>query len=109
MMVLPFQVSSTEYSLFVILQDENLDRMRVYDPAEITISKLSSTVSGLDLKDVIIGYATRPEAQEVVRLCVEGKIKEALRMLSRGWRYRPELGDYDGPYLSMRQDDGDPS
>lgn len=104
MMVIPFRVSETQYSLYVILGKENLQRIAQYDPAEVTLDKLGEPFAKLTLKDVVIGYATDDEQQQVVGLCASGQVRQALRMISRGFRFRPTGGDYDGPYLSLKDD-----
>jgi hypothetical protein len=60
--------------------------------------------AGSTLKDVIIAYATAAEQQRVLELCSAGQVKDALRLISRGFRYRPDRGDYDGPYLSAKNE-----
>ena len=102
MMVIPFRINSTEYSVFVVFGQENLDRILQYDPAEVTLNKLGAPWDRMRLKDVLIGFATAAEEAEVMRLSGAGEGRKALQMLSRGFRYKPDTGDHDGPYLSMR-------
>lgn len=102
MMVIPFRINDAQYSLYVILGKDNLERIEQYDPAEVTLNKLGESFASLTVKDVVILYATDAEAEQVVAMCAAGKVREALRMLSRGFRFRPDDGDYDGPYLSLR-------
>ena len=40
MTVIPFQINANEYSIFVALGDDNIGRIRVYDPAQVEIGKL---------------------------------------------------------------------
>ena len=108
MMVLPFRISDTHYSIFVVLGPENLDRIQRYDPAEVTVNKLGNPFVSLKLKDVIISFATPEEEVKVMELCGSGSPREALQLLSRGFKYRPGQGDYDGPYLSMRTNKKEP-
>ena len=72
MTVIPFIVSKTQYSIYVILGTDNLERIRQYDPAEITLDKMGELYSGLQLKDVIIGYATDDEVQQVIDMIRTG-------------------------------------
>ncbi|TAL03527.1 MAG: hypothetical protein EPO08_03915 [Rhodospirillaceae bacterium] len=104
--MIPFQVSATEYSVFVCLQDENIERMRQYDPAEVTLNKIGFPGK---LKDVIIGYGTDEDFERISRALNSGTdVRAVLRTLSRGFRYRPDQGDHDGPYLSARAEKGKP-
>ena len=100
MIVIPLQVSETAYSIIVLLEDDNLERIKAYDPAEITIRKLG--LSHLRLQDVVIGYATAQEAAQVAAIRDRAEIPELLKKLSRGYQYRPDKGDHDGPYLSLK-------
>ena len=57
MVLVPFQVEPGQYSVFVILQDDNLERIKTYDPAEITLNKMPDPWISMKLKDILIGYA----------------------------------------------------
>jgi hypothetical protein len=100
MMVLPFQLNSAEYSMFVILEDDNIERIKAYDPAEVNVPKMGDWTR-LKLRDVIITYATPQEVAEFTKLCTQDKALEAMRLLSRGFKYKPEAGDHDRPYTSL--------
>lgn len=108
MFVIPFQVSETEYSVFVGIDDEGLSRMKEYDPAELVLSKLPLEklhLQDLKLKDVLFGYCSESDAQHVMKLMTEANSsRPGLQYLTRGWKFRPEMGDHDGPPLSMRND-----
>ncbi len=99
MLVLPFQISRTEYSIFVALPQDSIDRMRAYDPAEVTIAKLGGRYADLKLKDLIIGYATADDEKAVMKIIrEENDPRKALKFLTRGFRYRPDMGDHDKSY-----------
>ena len=94
---IPLQVSPLHYSLFVILTDENLERIKNYDPAEVVtkeiVKALGPPFDWLTLRDIVITYATADEVPVVDRLLTEKKVDEALKLLTRGYRFRPDLGD----------------
>lgn len=102
MFALPIQVSESEYAVYVFLENENLERMREYDPAVVTAQALGESFARLRFKEVIIGYATQEDLAKVIGMCGDGKPREALRYMTRGFRYRPDRGDHDGPYLSLK-------
>ena len=102
MFCLPIQVSDNEYAVYVFLEDENLERMRAYDPAVVTTQAFGGRFASLRCKEVVVGYATAEDLNIVMGMCSEGKVKDALRHLTRGFRYRPDQGDHDGPYLSLK-------
>jgi hypothetical protein len=81
----------------IILQDGNIERMRAYDPVEVPLSMLPSNYAGLRLKDVTVTYATDEDIKEMERLAQQGEIRDALRYLTRGFRFRPDRGDHDDP------------
>jgi hypothetical protein len=104
MHVIPFRVSNSQYSIVVVLQDENLSRIKEYDPAEVTLDKMGSPWNQLRLKDVIITYATDAEMMKVMRLMASGDVRKGLQLIARGFKFKPAEGDHDGPYLTMRDE-----
>lgn len=86
------------YDLCVILQDDNIARMKTYDPAELLTANLPQIYQSRKIRNVIIMYATEEEVPRITAMCRAGQIKEALKYLSRGWVFRPEAGDNDDPY-----------
>jgi len=101
--VIPWQVDATHYSVMIVLQDGNIDRMRAYDPVEIPLSMMGPTFAGLELRDVTVTYATDADLREVERLAQQGEIRDALRYLTRGFRFRPDRGDHDGPPSTLKK------
>jgi hypothetical protein len=88
------------YSITVVLENDNIDRMWKYDPASVVLASLGRPWSELKLKDLVITYATEEEKGRVLEMCASGQVIDALRLLSRGFQFRPDQGDYDGPYVS---------
>lgn len=88
---IPFMVSATHFSLMIVLLQEGIDRIRAYDPAEVPLKEIPPMPG--TLKDIIITYATPEEMQTVIQLTKAGKGFDALRLLTRGYRFRPERGD----------------
>lgn len=102
MMMIPFQVANGVYSVFVILEAENLTRMKDNDPAQLNIWKLPEEYRRLTLRDVIIATPAPEDIAEAVLLIRSGKPKEALEFLSRGFQFKPKEGDNDLPYQPAR-------
>ncbi len=98
MMMIPFEVGSGEYSVFVILEAENLTRMKDNDPAQINVWKLPGEYRRLALRDVIISTPAPEDIAEAVLLIRSGKPLDALKFLSRGFSYKPKEDDNDLPY-----------
>jgi hypothetical protein len=85
--------------VWVVLEDENLNRIKAYDPAEI-IKASMGPYADLAIRNVIIAYATEEDKQHITRILRTGQadFSEVGRFLSRGFAYRPDKGDKDGPY-----------
>lgn len=105
MIAIPYGCTAETFSVFVILQDDNLARIKSYDPAALTINKLPRTYDGLRLVEVNIGYATESEVEELMEMATTSGIEAILKKLSRGFKYKPDAGDHDGPYEGARRSD----
>jgi len=95
MFVIPVRISATQYSLAIVLQDDNITRIKAYDPAELSIRKMGAPWNTLSLKDIMILYATAEEEKRTFALMEAGDVRGALRLLSRGFKFRPDAGDQD--------------
>jgi len=104
-MMIPFEVGRGEYSVFVILEAENVERMKANDPAQLNIWKMPNPYSRLKLRDVIVSTPAPEDIAEAVLLIRSGKPGDALKFLSRGFQFKPKEGDSDLPY----QPQGKPS
>jgi hypothetical protein len=99
--IIPFQVSETEYSVFLVLNDGNIDRIKAYDPAEFAPEKVGKEFYPFKLKNIVVGYCTDEEERELKTLRDYRAVQTFLRRLSRGFKYKPESGDSDEPYQSQ--------
>ena len=80
MMLLPVQLhGDDEFTLFVLLEDENIDRIKEHDPAEVTVQKLGGKWADLKVRDICITYLAPGEAQKFMDLCKVNRVQEALR------------------------------
>jgi len=95
---IPAIVSEHDYDLFVILQDDNIARIKTYDPAEILTASFPQSHQARKIRNVVIMYATEKEVAKVIAMCEAGDLNNALKYLSRGWVFRPECGDNNDPY-----------
>jgi hypothetical protein len=106
MTLIPFRISATEYSLYVGLDNRSIERCRAYDPAQVDTRKLdvpgSTAWSRMRLRMVIVGVLTDADVTEVLEIIERGgDVMTALKRLTRGFTFRPEEGDHDGPALSL--------
>jgi hypothetical protein len=102
MLLVPFRVSDTQYSIFVVLSEENIRRIKTYDPAEVSIPKLPAEWQALRLREVLIGWATPREIADLQACNDTEAVAAQLKKLTRGFAFRPQLGDANGPYASRR-------
>lgn len=87
------------YTLCIILQQGNIDRIKAYDPAEIDVEDFPREIRRLDIKNIQIMYATKEEMDEFI--AHPDQTYPLLKKLARGWQYRPDLGDHDNPPESL--------
>jgi hypothetical protein len=97
MLLIPLAMSLNRYRLIVVLQADNITRIKEADPASVDLWKLGEPWTMLRLNDIHITYASEADTAVVASLAKEGKHKEIVEFLGRGWKYRPEAGDHDGP------------
>lgn len=98
---IPFPVGPLHYSVIVVLSDENIERIRERDPVEVVTPEIAAVMgpeyAWRTLRDVVITYATADEMVTAAALIKDGKVREALQLLTRGYRYRPDRGDGGKP------------
>lgn len=97
-MMIPFEVGNGRFSVFVILESENLSRMKDNDPAQLNMWKFPPPFAGLTLRDVIISSPSPEDVAEAVALIQAGSSHDAFVHLSRGFKFKPKEGDNDLPY-----------
>ncbi|HWE51360.1 MAG TPA: hypothetical protein VG273_16330 [Bryobacteraceae bacterium] len=103
MLLIPFTVpnSAEHYSIFVVLDDKNIERILAFDPAQIPFP-----LKGWESKKltrIFIGFADPRALDKATDLLKSGRLDEALHFLSRSFEFRPDLGDHDGPPVSIKQ------
>ena len=101
MLAIPYKINSAEYSVFIVMEAENIERLKAYDPAQFVLSKLGESWNKLKIKEINIGFATKKDLEEVIKLCQEREPMKALRFLARGWKFKPKNGDNDSDYQAF--------
>lgn len=99
MLVIPFEVTPGKYSVAIILGDDHIARIRGYDPATVALADLPADWHDKELQDLVVAYATDAEQRTAVELCRQGKSADAIRLVTRGFRFRPDVGDGEDPEL----------
>lgn len=103
MRIIPFQVSNFQFNVMVVIEDENLERMKAYDPAQLAIDKLGFPWSTLTVKTVLIVHATPADLKHIDELARTGQAVRAVEYMSKGFTYDPGKGDNDDPYKPVRK------
>ena len=93
MYVIPNRVSATEYIVVVVLDRHSIDRILVRDPAEIGLHELPPMFREMKCRDIVITFGTDEDFKHVKELVAAGQVKDAFKLVTRGWKFRPELGD----------------
>ena len=101
MMVLPLRVSDTEMDIAIVLEDENIERIKDADPAEVVRHQMGP-YSGITIRNIVITYASPEDLKKIQPLVSKGDIAAILRYLSRNFKYRPDRGDHDEDYEITR-------
>jgi hypothetical protein len=102
MMTIPLQVDRSSFHLFIVLEEENIDRLKEHDPAEVMFEKLGEPWVFLHCSRVNILFASAEEAMRLGHTKSKEDLLKQLKELSRGWAYRPDKGDSDAPYQSPK-------
>ena len=97
-MLIPFEIGGGKFSVFVILESENLTLMSANDPAQLNMWKFPLPYSRLTLCNVIVATPTAEDTTKAIGMIRGGQPKQALEYLSRGFKFKPEAGDNDLPY-----------
>lgn len=85
--------------LLIVLEDDNIERIKQYDPAEVKWSQIPWP--DVRPRTIGIGYATAEEIKKIHKLAEEGKPQEAIKLVTRGFKFRPERGDHDFGPISL--------
>lgn len=103
MIVIPFSIKQGMYSLMFVLEQDSIDRIKEYDPAQINLQDLTEPFRSMKLDEIHITFGNKEDMAFVMsqEQGVEG-LKKVLQHLTRGWKFRPELGDNDsGPQMPV--------
>jgi len=98
MRIIPIQTGKEEYVLFMVMGDVNIGRIKSYDPVELQLRRMGPPWPSLKLKDINIVYASIEEFEMLDAVRSKDDMNKVLARLTRGWAYRPDLGDHDAPY-----------
>lgn len=99
MMILPIETEGhTHDALIIILGPDNLERMKVADPAEVVLRK-----TGKRLVNPTVQVCYEEDQTALTRLLHGGDLGAILKHLTRGFEFRPAKGDHDRGPESLRE------
>jgi hypothetical protein len=95
--------------LLIALAEENIERIRQYDAAEVIWPQLPQEYCMRRPHTIGVTFCTQAEQDEITRMSntdPDWKDK-AFQMLTRGFEFKPELGDHDfGPTVLGKPTEG---
>jgi hypothetical protein len=101
MLGIPFKVddTATEFEMFIVFEQENVERIRRQDPAMITLTDYEPCMGGAKCRRIHISYVNAADSK-TLHLLIEAKdIRGIFNLLTRGFEVRP--GDHDRPPMSL--------
>ena len=81
--------------ILIVLGPENVERIQEKDPFQVDCASMPGFPFWAGI--IQIGYVTEAEMVQCTQLARQGKLQDAIKLVTSGWRYRPELGDHDLP------------
>lgn len=97
MLILPIETEDHSHdALIIVLEKDNLDRMKQADPAEVDLRKSGKTLVN---PVVMVCYE---EEQAKLTMVHQGNLEAIIKHLQRGWRFSPDKGDHDRGLESIK-------
>ncbi len=102
MFVMPYQVSSTSYRVFIVLDEVSLGRMRAHDPGELALDGLGEGFKDLRCEAIEFSSETDEDMKTLVAMATKPGVRlgEIRDWLNRGFQESPD--DHDGPPMSIK-------
>lgn len=98
MICIPFSINQGRFNVLIVLEQDGIDRIKEHDPAEVNLRAMPEPYRSMTLDEVHITFGTADDIRFIMSQEPGGTgLKEVLKRMTRGWKYRPELGDNDGP------------
>jgi hypothetical protein len=95
--------------LLIALAEENIERIRKYDAAEVIWPQLPREYGSRMPNTIAITFCTSAEQEEIERMSARDPDwkEKAFALLTRGFEFKPEAGDHDfGPTVLGKPTEG---
>ena len=102
MFVIPMLTDDGRADYWIVLEDDNMVRLKTHDPAEVVFRHMPEQWQRVPVRTIVLAYASPADRLRVFELTMSGQIAEALRVLSRGYQYREGVDGSGDPYESLR-------
>jgi hypothetical protein len=109
MMILTKLRRNGTVDMLIALDDDNIERIRHYDQAEVVWPQLPQEYRMRRPSTIGITYATKEEQDQIARMSISDPDwkEKAFVLLTRGFEFKPELGDHDfGPTVLGKPTEG---
>lgn len=100
MLLLPIPYNG-KLRLLVVLEEDNIERIKEHDCAEVIWSQLGPYAS-MRPETIAIGYASAAEMKEISQWATQGETEKALKLVTGGFKFRPEMGDHDAGPIPLK-------
>ena len=94
MLLLPIPTETRRLKLLVVLEHDEIDRMKRYDPAQVMWDDLG-LYRNIPVESVTISYLKPEHAKDFYEWARTGQIKRCVDLIMSGFEFRPDLGDND--------------
>src|SRR5262245_35027602 len=101
MIIIPYKVNPSQYSVFIALEAQNILRMQNYDPIQLTPERFGPPFTSLALRHIIVGFVSEDDRQQFQTM-THDKLEGMLQHLSKGWKSRPPSGGNDDKPYPMK-------
>jgi hypothetical protein len=91
-------------TILVVMTEESIGRITKYDPMILELGKFPSDMDcgkARGIERVVICYATADEVGTILSMLrsTPNPMPKVVQLLSRGFAFRPDLGDCDANYV----------
>lgn len=100
--MLPIPQNENKLSLLIVLEDDNVARIKEHDCAEIHWNQVQRMYPRMTPATIGIAYATPSEMVQIQAFIEKDDVKSAIKLLTVGFKYRPEAGDHDFGPVSIK-------
>lgn len=95
--------------IVIVLAEENIERIKAYDPAEIIWSQMPAEYSMRRPGTIGVAFCSAAEQKQIEEMSANDPDwkEKAIKLVCRGFEFRPDKGDHDfGPTIMGKPTEG---